>query len=45
VCPRVRAGKTPIMSIKPESVHQRVPTFLGSPIDVDELERWAWVHS
>ncbi|CAM9556396.1 unnamed protein product, partial [Chrysoparadoxa australica] len=33
-------GKQRIMDIHPEQVHQRVPTFLGSKDDVEELESY-----
>ena len=35
--PPPKTGKIPIHDLHPESVHQRVPTFLGSPTDVDNL--------
>jgi len=33
-------GKTRIMEIKPEKVHQRVPCMLGSPDDIDEMLKY-----
>merc|ERR1712023_472203 len=32
-------GKQRVMDIKPNSVHQRIPVFLGSPKDIEEIER------
>ncbi|EWM24122.1 fructose- -bisphosphatase 2 [Nannochloropsis gaditana] len=34
---RATTGSEAIHDLQPKSVHQRVPTFLGSPEDVDEL--------
>jgi fructose-1,6-bisphosphatase I len=34
---RATTGKDEILSIKPDSLHQRVPVFLGSRDDIDEL--------
>jgi fructose-1,6-bisphosphatase I len=34
---RATTGKEEILSIKPESLHQRVPVFIGSRGDIDEL--------
>ncbi len=31
-------GRQRILDIVPEKVHQRLPLFLGSPDDIDELE-------
>jgi len=36
---RSTTGTERIMDIEPKAVHQRVPTFLGSPDDVAELEK------
>jgi fructose-1,6-bisphosphatase I len=33
-------GKTRIMDLEPQSVHQRVPCILGSPEDVEEMQRY-----
>mmetsp|Transcript_3348 Transcript_3348/g.4381 ORF Transcript_3348/g.4381 Transcript_3348/m.4381 type:complete len:411 (+) Transcript_3348:102-1334(+) len=33
-------GSQRIMDITPESVHQRIPVFLGSPADVNELKSY-----
>jgi fructose-1,6-bisphosphatase len=30
-------GEAPIMNIKPERVHQRVPVILGSKLEVERL--------
>ena len=35
---RCSDGREAIRGIVPTSVHQRVPVFLGSPEDVEELE-------
>jgi fructose-1,6-bisphosphatase len=35
--PQATTGSEAIHDLQPKSVHQRVPTFLGSPEDVDEL--------
>lgn len=32
-------GSGPVLAVTPEGVHQRVPCYLGSPEDVNELER------
>ena len=37
---RASTGKSRIMEIKPDSIHQRVPFFVGSNEDVIELERF-----
>lgn len=34
---KATTGTEPIHDLQPKSVHQRVPTYLGSPEDVDEL--------
>ncbi|CAM9566733.1 unnamed protein product [Discosporangium mesarthrocarpum] len=34
---KASTGKERVMDLQPEKVHQRVPTFLGSALDVDEL--------
>lgn len=34
---KATTGKERIMGINPEQVHQRVPAYLGSSEDVDEL--------
>jgi fructose-1,6-bisphosphatase I len=34
---KATTGKEDILSIKPESLHQRVPVFLGSSRDIEEL--------
>lgn len=31
-------GKSRILSIQPSKLHQRLPLFLGSPEDIEELE-------
>ena len=33
-------GKSRILSIQPIKLHQRLPLFLGSPEDIDELESY-----
>ena len=33
----ISPGTEPIHNLQPKAVHQRVPTFLGSPSDVDAL--------
>ena len=33
-------GKTRIMDLVPQSVHQRVPVLLGSPDDVREMRKY-----
>lgn len=33
-------GKNRIMDVQPQSVHQRVPIFLGSPEDVKEVKKY-----
>jgi fructose-1,6-bisphosphatase I len=30
-------GQIPILDVKPTSIHQRAPVFLGSKTDVEEL--------
>lgn len=30
-------GKIPVLDVVPESIHQRVPIFLGSKDDVEEM--------
>lgn len=35
---RAITGREPILDVQPEYLHQRIPVFLGSPQDVDELE-------
>jgi fructose-1,6-bisphosphatase I len=30
-------GKRELLSIKPTSTHERLPVFLGSPDDIEEL--------
>ncbi|GAB4853333.1 hypothetical protein Ancab_017512 [Ancistrocladus abbreviatus] len=37
-------GKNRILSIQPVKLHQRLPLFLGSPEDVDELESYGDVQ-
>lgn len=37
-------GKTRILSIQPVKLHQRLPLFLGSPEDIDELEGYGDVQ-
>jgi fructose-1,6-bisphosphatase I len=32
-----RAGDKEILDVVPDTIHQRVPVFLGSPDDVDEV--------
>jgi fructose-1,6-bisphosphatase I len=34
---KATTGKKDILRIKPESVHQTVPVFMGSPADIDDL--------
>lgn len=33
-------GKSRILSIQPAKLHQRLPLFLGSPEDIEELESY-----
>jgi fructose-1,6-bisphosphatase I len=37
-------GKQRIMSIVPSKLHQRLPLFLGSPEDINELESYGDVQ-
>lgn len=37
-------GKSKILSIQPVKLHQRLPLFLGSPEDIDELESYGDVQ-
>ena len=37
-------GKTRILDIQPEKLHQRLPLFLGSPEDIAELESYGDVQ-
>lgn len=37
-------GKSRILSIQPVKLHQRLPLFLGSPEDIDELESYGDVQ-
>ncbi|KAK9073967.1 hypothetical protein SSX86_006561 [Deinandra increscens subsp. villosa] len=37
-------GKNRILSIQPTKLHQRLPLFLGSPDDIDELESYGDVQ-
>ncbi|KAL9260231.1 Fructose-1,6-bisphosphatase, chloroplastic-like protein [Drosera capensis] len=37
-------GKSRILSIQPVKLHQRLPLFLGSPDDIDELESYGDVQ-
>nr|GMD02828.1 fructose-1,6-bisphosphatase, chloroplastic [Ipomoea batatas] len=37
-------GKTRILSIQPVKLHQRLPLFLGSPEDIEELESYGDVQ-
>lgn len=37
-------GKSRILSIQPVKLHQRLPLFLGSPEDIDELESYEEVQ-
>ncbi len=37
-------GKQRIMGITPSKLHQRLPLFLGSPDDIDELESYGDVQ-
>jgi fructose-1,6-bisphosphatase I len=30
-------GTTPVLDLEPESIHQRVPCFIGSKDDVEDL--------
>lgn len=34
---KASTGKQRILDIVPDSIHQRSPIFLGSPLDVDEV--------
>ena len=38
-------GTVRLMDIKPDSIHQRVPTYLGSYDDVTELEEYIKVDA
>jgi fructose-1,6-bisphosphatase I len=37
---RGSSGTARILGLQPESVHQRLPVFLGSPEDIAELESY-----
>ena len=37
-------GKRRILDIQPEELHHRLPLFLGSPEDIDELESYGDVQ-
>jgi fructose-1,6-bisphosphatase I len=37
-------GKQRVLAIPPEKLHQRLPLFLGSPADIDELESYGDVQ-
>ncbi|KAM7250549.1 hypothetical protein ACFE04_022432 [Oxalis oulophora] len=37
-------GKSRILSLQPVKLHQRLPLFLGSPADIDELESYGDVQ-
>lgn len=37
-------GKNRILSIQPVKLHQRLPLFLGSPDDIEELESYGDVQ-
>ena len=37
-------GKRRILDIPPEKLHHRLPLFLGSPEDIDELESYGDVQ-
>ena len=37
-------GKSRILSIQPVKLHQRLPLFLGSPEDIDEIESYKEVQ-
>lgn len=37
---RGSTGTERILSIQPDSIHQRLPVFLGSPDDIAEVESY-----
>lgn len=41
---RAITGAGPVLDVVPDRVHQRVPVFMGSPEDVDELEGFLREH-
>lgn len=37
-------GTERVLSVKPSTLHQRLPLFLGSPADIEELEGYGDVQ-